>query len=185
MTRTRFSVRFRRSRSTASIQGITGVPRMAGVPPAGDRRGRRTAPPDTAPGDQPIPDARRSGAPATADAESAAWFLDQRIEQGGMDLILDFADPVPAVLTMELVGLPRRSWRWYAELFHPRQRSRAGTRGERAADDCGPPGGGGASAPARAGDDLLRPSCSSTSATPNSPRCSGTSSVAASTRPRH
>ncbi|MEJ7582622.1 MAG: cytochrome P450 [Acidimicrobiales bacterium] len=48
----------------------------------------------------------------------ATWFLDQRIESGEMDLVLDLTNPVPAILTMELVGLPLDSWQHYAELFH-------------------------------------------------------------------
>jgi cytochrome P450 len=51
--------------------------------------------------------------------ESAAtWFLDQRIEHGDMDLVLDYTNPVPAVLTMVLVGLPPDNWHRYAEMFH-------------------------------------------------------------------
>ena len=49
---------------------------------------------------------------------ATTWFLDQRIEEGTIDLVLDLASPVPAILTMELVGLPRGGWRRYAELFH-------------------------------------------------------------------
>jgi cytochrome P450 len=32
--------------------------------------------------------------------------------------VLDYANPVPAVFTMELVGLPPGNWHRYAELFH-------------------------------------------------------------------
>jgi cytochrome P450 len=49
---------------------------------------------------------------------TATWFLDQRIESGAIDLVLDLANPVPAILTMELIGLPGGSWHHYAELFH-------------------------------------------------------------------
>ena len=48
----------------------------------------------------------------------ATWFVDQRIESGEIDLVTDLASPVPAVLTMRLVGLRLDSWRHYAELFH-------------------------------------------------------------------
>jgi cytochrome P450 len=51
-------------------------------------------------------------------AAAATWFLDQRIEDGEMDLVLDYTNPVPAVLTMVLVGLPPDNWQRYAELFH-------------------------------------------------------------------
>ena len=40
--------------------------------------------------------------------QSVHWFLDQRIGDGQMDLVLDYASPVPAILTMKLMGLPVR-----------------------------------------------------------------------------
>lgn len=48
----------------------------------------------------------------------AHWFLDQRIGDGQMDLVLDYASPVPAILTMKLMGLPYDNWQLYANLFH-------------------------------------------------------------------
>ncbi|EUA10480.1 cytochrome P450 family protein [Mycobacterium kansasii 732] len=50
--------------------------------------------------------------------QSAHWFLDQRIADGRMDLVLDYASPVPAILTMRLMGLPYDNWHLYANLFH-------------------------------------------------------------------
>jgi cytochrome P450 len=50
--------------------------------------------------------------------QSAHWFLDQRIGDGEMDLVLDYASPVPAILTMKLMGLPYENWKLYASLFH-------------------------------------------------------------------
>ena len=50
--------------------------------------------------------------------QSAHWFLDQRIGNGQMDLVLDYASPVPAILTMKLMGLPYENWQIYANLFH-------------------------------------------------------------------
>lgn len=50
--------------------------------------------------------------------QSAHWFLDQQIATGQMDLVLDYASPVPAILTMKLMGLPYDNWRLYANLFH-------------------------------------------------------------------
>ncbi|RAU92281.1 cytochrome P450 [Mycobacterium colombiense] len=50
--------------------------------------------------------------------QSAHWFLDQRITDGHMDLVLDYASPVPAILTMKLMGLPYDNWHLYANLFH-------------------------------------------------------------------
>jgi cytochrome P450 len=50
--------------------------------------------------------------------QSAHWFLDQRVGDGQMDLVLDYASPVPAILTMKLMGLPYDNWQLYANLFH-------------------------------------------------------------------
>jgi cytochrome P450 len=50
--------------------------------------------------------------------QSVHWFLDQRICDGHMDLVLDYASPVPAILTMRLMGLPDDNWQLYANLFH-------------------------------------------------------------------
>lgn len=49
---------------------------------------------------------------------ATTWFLDQHIEAGRMDLVGDLANPVPAILTMDLVGLPLDHWEPYADLFH-------------------------------------------------------------------
>ena len=50
--------------------------------------------------------------------QSVQWFLDQQIADGRMDLVLDYASPVPAILTMRLMGLPYDNWQLYADLFH-------------------------------------------------------------------
>ena len=50
--------------------------------------------------------------------QQAHRFLDQKIEDGQMDLVLDYASPVPAILTMKLMGLPHDNWQLYANLFH-------------------------------------------------------------------
>ncbi len=50
--------------------------------------------------------------------EKAQEFLDQHITKGHMDLVLDYASPVPAILTMKMVGLPHDNWQLYANLFH-------------------------------------------------------------------
>ena len=46
------------------------------------------------------------------------WFLDRVIEGGALDLVLDYTTPVPAVLTLQMMGLPVDSWERYAEFFH-------------------------------------------------------------------
>ncbi len=50
--------------------------------------------------------------------QQAHDFLDRRITDGQMDLVLDYASPDPAILTMKLMGLPHDNWRLYANLFH-------------------------------------------------------------------
>ena len=50
--------------------------------------------------------------------EQAHEFLDQKITDGQMDLVLDYASPVPAILTMKMMGLPYDNWQLYANLFH-------------------------------------------------------------------
>ncbi len=50
--------------------------------------------------------------------QSVHWFLDKRITDGQMDLVIDYASPVPAILTMRLMGLPYDNWQLYADLFH-------------------------------------------------------------------
>jgi cytochrome P450 len=98
--------------------GIAGIPRGAAIPTAGiaEVEGgvhaalRRVLNPFL------VPAAIAQLAPrmeATAD-----WFLDRHIESGRIDLVLDYANPVPAVFTMDLVGLPADNWHHYAELFH-------------------------------------------------------------------
>lgn len=50
--------------------------------------------------------------------DKAHEFLDRQIDQGTMDLVLDYASPVPAILTMKLMGLPLDNWHLYASTFH-------------------------------------------------------------------
>jgi len=89
-----------------SYQGEMGVPRPEGQPPLGI--GEVDGPYHLA--------LRRALTPffSTGAVEkmrpfmeqSVGWFLDQRIADGQMDLVLDYASPVPAILTMRLMGLP-------------------------------------------------------------------------------
>ena len=95
-----------------------GVPRDEGLPPVGiaeAEAGRHTA-------------LRRAinpfMLPAAVDRDrpfleqAATWCLDQKIEQGEMDMVLDFTNPVPAIWTMKLMGLPPTKWQHWAEYFH-------------------------------------------------------------------
>ena len=66
--------------------------------------------------------------PIFSPAASARWepfiraavsgCIDGFIEQGQADFVLDVANPVPALLTCQLMGLPTEGWRIYAEPMH-------------------------------------------------------------------
>ena len=98
--------------------GIAGIPRARTIPTQGiaevegptHQALRRAMNPFLVP--QAVEDLRPLMEAATT------WFLDERIESGAIDLVLDLANPVPAILTMALVGLPLDDWRPYADLFH-------------------------------------------------------------------
>lgn len=98
--------------------GITGIPRARGIPPAGiaEAEGpvhqalRRVMNPFMLP---PAVEGLRRFM-----SEVTTWFLDARIGAGAMDLVGDLTNPVPAVVTMRLIGLPPDNWHRYAELFH-------------------------------------------------------------------
>ena len=44
--------------------------------------------------------------------------LDERVETGAIDLVLDVANPVPAVVTLAFVGLPSDDWERFADPIH-------------------------------------------------------------------
>jgi len=50
--------------------------------------------------------------------ETVSWFIDQKIADGTIDLVTDFASPVPAIVTMKLMGLPHDDWRLWSDFFH-------------------------------------------------------------------
>lgn len=99
-------------------QGIAGIPRGRGIPRAGiaEVEGPHHVALRRAMNPYLLPAAVSRLEPLVRDA--ARWFLDERIEVGEMDLVDDYANPVPAILTMAIVGLPLDVWRHYADLFH-------------------------------------------------------------------
>ena len=62
--------------------------------------------------------------PAAADrmkpgvAELTTFLIDQFIEAGAADLVLDLANPLPAIVTLDLIGIPRDGWERYADPIH-------------------------------------------------------------------
>ncbi|MER6531771.1 cytochrome P450 [Streptomyces sp. NPDC001508] len=60
-------------------------------------------------------------------AQYATWCVDQHIESGEIDLVLDLSNPVPALITLDLVGLPLDDWRVYADAVHALVYTQPGT----------------------------------------------------------
>jgi cytochrome P450 len=54
--------------------------------------------------------------PAVVDL--ATHFIDQFIEAGSADFVLDLANPVPAIVTLDLLGFPRNDWEKFADPIH-------------------------------------------------------------------
>ena len=108
-------------------QGIAGIPRPPGIPVIRDRRGparvctrlRRLL------GAYLLPDAVRAMRPLAEVLTTR--FIDEKIESGSMDLVHDLTNPVPAILTLHLIGLPTDQWRHYADLFHATIAHKPGT----------------------------------------------------------
>lgn len=58
---------------------------------------------------------------AELDAKLTRWVtycLDKKIESGTIDFADDLANPVPALFTLDLLGLPLEEWEFYAPPFH-------------------------------------------------------------------
>ncbi|HEX4862515.1 MAG TPA: cytochrome P450 [Acidimicrobiales bacterium] len=105
-------------RDGVEYHGIAGVPRIKGIPPAGIAEADPTVHQALRRALNPylLPQAVNDLIPFVQ--ELADWFLDQKIGSGEIDLVLDYANPVPAIITMRTMGLPCDSWEHYAELFH-------------------------------------------------------------------
>lgn len=62
--------------------------------------------------------------PRTVEAASAhlrdltTWCLDRVIERGAMDVVDDLANPLPALITLDVLGLPLDKWERYAVALH-------------------------------------------------------------------
>jgi cytochrome P450 len=50
--------------------------------------------------------------------EITTYFIDQIIEKGSGDLVLDVANPVPAVVIVDYLGLPLAEWERFADPIH-------------------------------------------------------------------
>jgi cytochrome P450 len=46
------------------------------------------------------------------------WCLDRVIETGRLDVVDDLANPLPALVTLDLMGLPLENWARYARVLH-------------------------------------------------------------------
>jgi cytochrome P450 len=98
--------------------GIMGIPRAADIPPIGiaEAEGARHAALRRVLNPFMLPPAVERFTPFVE--QTARWLLDQKVPDGRMDMVLDYTNPVPAVLTMRMLGLPHDSWPHYAEVFH-------------------------------------------------------------------
>ncbi|GAC1311732.1 MAG: cytochrome P450 [Acidimicrobiales bacterium] len=98
--------------------GITGIPRLRGIPPAGiaEVEGPRHQALRRLINPYMLPLAVERLRPFIEAVTT--WFIDRHIEAGHADLVLDVTNPVPAVLTMKTLGLPCDQWEHYANLFH-------------------------------------------------------------------
>ncbi|MDT4937594.1 MAG: hypothetical protein QOG80_1265 [Pseudonocardiales bacterium] len=48
----------------------------------------------------------------------ATWCIDRVIESGHIDVVDDLANPLPTLVTLDLLGLPLENWRTYAAVLH-------------------------------------------------------------------
>ena len=46
------------------------------------------------------------------------WCVDRVIESGQMDIVDDLANPLPTLVTLDLMGLPLENWEIYARILH-------------------------------------------------------------------
>lgn len=98
--------------------GIAGVPRPRSVPRQGvaEQDGpvhfdlRRVMHPFLSPQEvqRKVPAVRRV----------CTEFIDAFVETGECDLVHDFATPVPAVMTLDMLGMPTENWKHWADFFH-------------------------------------------------------------------
>ena len=104
--------------SGIKLVGVAGIPRHNDVPKMGlteddgprHNELRRILNPHFAP--------RIIEPERAAMRQVAHWFLDQKIGSGAMDLVLDYANPVPAVITLRRMGLPVASWETWSHTIH-------------------------------------------------------------------
>ncbi len=98
--------------------GIMGIPRDESMPPIGiaEAEGNRHAALRRVINPFMLPPAVAKDRPFLEQAST--WFLDQKIAEGRMDMVLDFTNPVPALWTMKILGLPPEQWVHFAEFFH-------------------------------------------------------------------
>lgn len=98
--------------------GIMGVPRDEGLPPVGiaESEPRRHTALRRAINPFMLPAAVDRDRPFLE--QTATWCLDQVVGSGRMDMVYDFTNPVPAIWTMRLMGLPPTKWQHWAEYFH-------------------------------------------------------------------
>jgi cytochrome P450 len=109
------------------LRGIAGVPRVRGIPPAGIAEAERAVHQALRRALNPYLLPKAVGELEPFIEGLTNWWIDQKIESGRMDLVSDLTNPVPAIVTMRLIGLPGGHWKHYADLFHATVAHRPGS----------------------------------------------------------
>ena len=113
-----FAHRYDPDNDELSYQGICGIPRPKGTPRQGVSEIDGPEHADLRRVLNPFMTPQRVEAVRPRMEQVSGWFLDEIVESGRADLVHDFTTPVPAVLTLEMMGLPSENWRHYADFFH-------------------------------------------------------------------
>jgi cytochrome P450 len=101
-----------------AYRGICGVPRSASIPRQGVSEIDGPAHADLRRLLNPFFTPHHVNRLRPRAEELTGRFLDEVVEAGEADLVHDLATPVPAVLTLEMMGMPSDNWRHYADFFH-------------------------------------------------------------------
>ena len=101
-----------------SYQGICGIPRPAGTPRQGVSEYDGTYHADLRRVLNPFLTPTYVEELRPRMEELSTQFIDEFIEAGECDVVLDYTTPVPAILTLEMMGMPSESWKHYADFFH-------------------------------------------------------------------
>jgi len=101
-----------------AYQGICGIPRPAGTPRQGISEYDGTHHADLRRALNPHVMPARVAELRPRTEELCERFIDAVLAAGQCDLVADYCTPVPAIITLEMMGMPSDNWRHYADFFH-------------------------------------------------------------------